>query len=123
MNAGEECGQFSVRAELNLQNSITAAIQELVFSFHAICWNLNGIKKMAQKIRKLLTCDRTHNAKADVDRLCLSRSKGGKGNGATYYYLENHNNSINIATEEQMLKLVKKHKDQRKFCSYERGKI
>ena len=51
---------------------------------------------MAQKIRKLLTYNRTHIAKPDLDRLYLSRSKGDRGNYTTYFDLEDHNNRINM---------------------------
>ena len=34
---------------------------------------------MDTKIRKLMTCNRIHHPKADVDRLYIRRNEGGRG--------------------------------------------
>ena len=40
---------------------------------------MSEIRKMDAKIRKLLTCERMHHPKADVDRLYVPRNEGGRG--------------------------------------------
>jgi hypothetical protein len=40
---------------------------------------MGEIKGIDTKTRKLLTCNRAHHPKADVDRLYLKRSEGGRG--------------------------------------------
>ena len=37
------------------------------------------IKRLDVKVRKLLTINKMHHSKADVDRLYIRRSDGGKG--------------------------------------------
>ena len=72
-----------LKAELNSKNRITAintlALPVATYSFNIIDWNLNDIKRMDVKIRKLLTANNMHHPKADVDRLYLPRNKGGRG--------------------------------------------
>ena len=55
------------------------AIPVVSYNFNIINWNLSDIKKMDIKIRKLLTCHRMHHLKADVERLYVPRSEGGRG--------------------------------------------
>ena len=72
-----------LKTELNSKNRITAintlAVPVITYSFNIINWNLNEIKKLDTKIRKLLTMYNMHHPKADVDRLYLPRSSGGRG--------------------------------------------
>ena len=71
-----------LKTELNSANRIQAinafAIPVVTYSFSMIKWNLSDIKKMDIKIRKLLTCNRMHYSKADVERLYVPRHEGGR---------------------------------------------
>ena len=49
------------------------------YSFPIINWTIQEIKRVDTKTRKLLTCNRAHHPKADIDRLYLKRSEGGRG--------------------------------------------
>ena len=72
-----------LKTELNSKNRITAintlALPVVTYSFNIINWNLSEIKKLDVKIRKLMTTYNMHHPKADVDRLYLPRSSGGRG--------------------------------------------
>ena len=61
------------KTELNAKNRIlavnTLALPVMTFSCNIINWNLNELKKIYIKIRKLLTCQRMHHPKADGARL------------------------------------------------------
>ena len=71
------------KTELNAKNRIlavnTLALPVMTFSYNIINWNLNELKKIDTKIRKLLTCQLMHHPKADVARLYIPRNKGGRG--------------------------------------------
>ena len=75
--------KLALRSELNAGNKITAvntlAVPVLTYSFHIINWQLQEIKKLDRKTRKLLTMYKIHHPKADVDRLYISRKEGGRG--------------------------------------------
>ena len=66
-----------LKTELNSANGIQAinafAIPVVTYSFCMIKWNLSDIKKMDIKICKLLTCNRMHHSRADVERLYVPR--------------------------------------------------
>ena len=72
-----------LKSQLNSKNKINAinslAIPILLYSFPIINWTMGEIKAIDIKTRKLLTCNRAHHPKADVDRLYLKRSEGGRG--------------------------------------------
>ena len=68
---------------MNSKNKILAinslAVPILTYSFSIINWTLAEIKRIDTKTRKLLTCNRAHHPKADIDRIYLGRSDGGRG--------------------------------------------
>ena len=72
-----------LKSELNAGYKITAintlAVPVLTNSFNIIDWQLQEIKKMDRKTRKLLTIYRMNHPKADVDRIYISRKEGGRG--------------------------------------------
>ena len=72
-----------LKTELNSANRIeainTLAIPVVTYSFNIFNWTPSDIKKMDTKIRKLITCNRMHHPKADVDRLYIPRKEGGRG--------------------------------------------
>ena len=69
--------------ELNAKNRIlavnTLALPVMTFSYNIINLNLNELKKINVKIRKLLTFQRMHQPKEDVARLYIPKNKGGRG--------------------------------------------
>ena len=72
-----------LKTELNSANCIeainTLAIPAVIYSFNIINWTINKIRRLDMKIRKLLTCNGMHHAKADVERLYIPRNEGGRG--------------------------------------------
>ena len=72
-----------LKTELNSKNRIeainTLAVPFVQYSFNIINWNLADLNRLGTKTRMLLTSNKMHHRKADVDHLCLPRSSGGKG--------------------------------------------
>ena len=72
-----------LKSELNAVNRIcainTLAVPVITYSFNIINWKINDSKKIDRKTRKLLTMEKMHHPKADVDRLYLPRTSGGRG--------------------------------------------
>ena len=71
-----------LKTELNSPNFIEAtnilAIPVVTYSFNIINWAIPEIRRLDTKIHKLLTCNRRHHLKADVDRLYIPRNEGGR---------------------------------------------
>ena len=69
--------------ELNSKNKISAvntlAVPVVTYSFNIINWTMPEIKRLDTKTRKLLTMNRMHHPKADVERIYLPRPQGGRG--------------------------------------------
>ena len=113
-----------LKSELNAVNRIAAinslAVPVITYSMNVINWQMNDIKKLDTKTRKLLTIYRMHHPKADVDRLYLPRSEGGRGliqieltykittAGLETYLREN---------KDSMMKLVLEHEKKKKLYS------
>ena len=72
-----------LKTELNSKNRIiainTLAIPVITYSFNTIDWNLNEVKRLDIKVRKMMTTHRMYHPKVDVHRLYLPRSNGGRG--------------------------------------------
>ena len=72
-----------LKTELNSNNSITAintlAIPVITYSFNIIDWNLSEVKRLDVKIRKKMATRSMYHPKADIHRLYLPRSSGGRG--------------------------------------------
>ena len=72
-----------LKTELNSKNRIeainTLAVPVVQYSFNIINWNLADLNRLETKTRKLLTSNKMHHPKADVDHLYLPRSSGGRG--------------------------------------------
>ena len=64
---------------LNQHTCCTLAIPVLAYSFHIVDWKMEEIRQLDRKTRKLLTLQRMHHPKADMDRMYLLRSEGGRG--------------------------------------------
>ena len=105
-----------LKTELNSKNKIqalnTLAVPVVTYSFNVIDWNLSDIQRMDTKTRKLLTSNRMHHPKADVDRIYLARKKGGRG--LIQLALAYKTTTIGLytylnTTSDWMLELVRKH--------------
>ena len=72
-----------LRSELNDVNRTSAintlTVPVVTYSFNIINWNIEDLKKMDRKTRKLLTIGKMHHPKAEKDRLYLPRKYGGRG--------------------------------------------
>ena len=73
----------TLQTELNARNKIMAinslAILTVTYSFNVLNWTMSEIKRLDIKVRKNLTINKMHHPKADVDKLYIQRSEGGKG--------------------------------------------
>ena len=113
-----------LKTELNAANRIDAinslAIPVVTYSFNIINWQMQEIRRMDSKIRKLMTIHRMHHPKADVDRIYIPRNNGGRGllqlelsykttTIGLKRYLEN--------TVDWTLKLVHQHESNKKLYS------
>ena len=113
-------------SELNAINKIeainTVAIPVVTYSFNIINWTAEDIKDLDRKTRNLLTEERMHHPKSDVDRMYLPRSFGGRG--LTQIETSNKTTTIGLATyleksKDPFLKLVNQHEDRKKSYSIE----
>ena len=72
-----------LKSELNAISKIeainTVAIPVVTYSFNIINWTAQDIKNLDRKTRKLLTKERMHHPKSDVDQMYLPRSSFGRG--------------------------------------------
>ena len=57
----------------------TLATPVVTYSFNIVDWKMEEIRKLDRNTRKLLTMERMHHPRADVDRMYLPRNKGGGG--------------------------------------------
>ena len=71
-----------LNTELNSANRIeainTLAIPVVMYSFNIINWTILEIRRVDTKICKLLTFNRMHHPKADIDRLYIPRNERGR---------------------------------------------
>ena len=77
----KEC--YSVlQSELNAKNNLkaikTLAIPVVTYSFNIVNWNLEEIKRIGRKIRKMMALNRMHLTKTDVSRMYIPRKEGGR---------------------------------------------
>ena len=105
-----------LKSELNSKNRITAinmlAIPVITYSFNIIDWNLSEVKRLDIKIRKMMTTRSMHHPKADIHRLYLPRSSGGRG--LTQLELSYKTSTIGLfrylnLSDDWMLQLALKH--------------
>ena len=72
-----------LKSELNARNKITAtgalAVPVLRNSFGIINWRTEEIKNIDRKTRKMLIMYKMYHPKADIDRLYVKRTEGGRG--------------------------------------------
>ena len=113
-----------LKSELHAMNKIeainTVAIPVVTYSFNIINWILEDIRSLDRKTRKLLTKERMHHPKPDVDRMYLPKSTGGRGliQIETTY----KTTTIGLAkylekSQDPFLKLVNLHEEKKKSYS------
>ena len=117
-----------LKSELNSKNRITAinilAIPVITYSFNIIDWNLSEVKRLDIKIRKMMTTRSMHHPKADIHRLYLPRSSGGRG--LTQLELSYKTSTIGLfrylnLSDDWMLQLALKHEKEKGSHSVVKG--
>ena len=115
------------KSELNAANKIeainTLAVPVITYSFNIINWQLKEIKKLDTKTRKLLTAERMHHPKADVERMYLPRKIGGRGLTQLEMAYKTTTVGLNTylqKTEDALLTLVYQHERNKKLYSVQK---
>ena len=111
-----------LKSELNAANKIeainTLAIPVMTYSLNNFNWNLNDIKRIDTKTRKMLTMGKMHHPKADVDRLYVPRAEGGRGLmqlELNYKITTIGLDSYLSQTQDPLLQMVKKHESKNNY--------
>ena len=113
-----------LKSKLNAANQFeainTLAIPVVTYSFNIINWKMSDIKKLDTKTRKILTMERMHHPKTDVNRLYLPRAEGGRG--LIQLELTFKTTTIGLdtnlrSTKDPLLQLVKQHEEGKKLYS------
>ena len=125
-NVRKECHRrigVILKSEVNAANRFkainTLAVPIVTYSFNIINWKMNEIKKLETETRKLLTIQRMHHPKADVDRLYLPRTPSG---GGGLIQIETTFKTITVGLEtylkhleDTLLQLVWEHEKRKKL--------
>ena len=113
-----------LQSELNAKNKLeainTLAIPVVSYSFNVVNWNLEEIRRIDRKIRKLMTLNRMHHPKADVSRMYIPRKEGGQGMinlEINYKTTTIGLNSYLESSEDRMLHAVLQHEKKKKLHS------
>ena len=113
-----------LKSELNAINKIeainTVATAVITYSFNVLNWTAEDIKNLDRKTRKLLTKERMHHPKSDVDCMYLPSSLEGRGliQIETTYKTTTIGVAIYLEkSDDPFLKLVNQHEESRKSYS------
>ena len=113
-----------LHTELNAKNKLeainTLAIPVVTCSFNVINWNLEEIRRLDRKIRKLRTLNRKHHSKPDVNRMYVPRKEGGRGIINLEMCFKTTTIGLNtylLSSDDRMLKLVLQHEKKKKLHS------
>ena len=113
-----------LHTELNAKNKLeainTLAIPVVTYNFSVMKWNLEEKKRMNRKIRKLLTLNRVHHPKSDVNRMYIPRKEGGRGMTNLEMCFKTTAIGLNtylLSSGKRMLKLVLEYKKKKKLHS------
>ena len=116
-----------LKSELNATNKIdainTLAVPVVTYSYNIINWKMEELKCLDRKTRKLLTMNKMHHPKADVDRLYLPRTTGGRG--LIQIETSYKTTTIGLGTylndkEDHLLQIAKEHDKAKKLFSVHR---
>lgn len=73
---------LGLNTEFNAQNKTlglnTLAIPVISYNLNIINWKISELRNLDRKTRKLLTTNRNYYPKADIDRIYLPGSEGGR---------------------------------------------
>ena len=117
-----------LKIELNSRNSITTintlAISVIPYSFNITDWNFIEVKRLDINIRKMMTKNSMHQPKANIHRLYLPRSNGGRG--LTQLELSYQTSTIGLfrylnLSDEWILQLALKHGKEKGSQSVAKG--
>jgi DNA-dependent RNA polymerase auxiliary subunit epsilon len=90
----------------------------MISSFNIISWKMSDIKRLDTKIRKMLTMEKMHHAKADVDRLYPPRTEGVRSLAQLELIFKTIGLDTYLAsTEDPLLTLMKYHEERKKLFS------
>ena len=113
-----------LHTELNAKNKLEAinilAIPAVTYSFNVFNWNLEEIRRMDRKIRKLLTLNRMHHPKADVNIMYVPRKERGRAMINLEMCFKTTIIGLNtylLSSDNRMLKLVLQHEKKKKLYS------
>ena len=117
-----------LKSELNAGYKITVinmlAVPVLTYSFNIIDWQLQEIKKMDRKTRKLLTIYRMDHP--NVDGIYISRKEGGRGLiqlECTYKITTIGLETYLKMKKDQLLRQVYHHEMSKKHIRYKRKQL
>ena len=119
-----------LKSELNATNKIdainTLAVPVVTYSLNIINWKMEELKCLDRKTRKLLTMHKMHHPKADVDRLYLPRTTGGRG--LIQIETSYKTTTIGLDTylkdkEDHLLQIAKDHDKAKKLFSVHREAV
>ena len=109
------------KSELNAINRMeainTLATPVVTYSFNIVNWKMEEIRKLGRKTRKLLTMERMHHPRADVDRMYLPTNKGGRGLIAYKTATIGLDAYLNAAKNDPLLVIAKEHEKAKKKYS------
>ena len=104
------------KSELNAANRIdamnTLAVPVVTYSFNIIDWTEQELQNVDRKTRKILSAERMHHPKADVDRMYVPRSEGGRSLiqlEATYKVTTIGLDTYLKSKEDALLKIAREH--------------
>ena len=104
-----------MKSRLNGKNKIKAkntwAVSSIGYAAGIIIWTVAELDKMDRETRKTMTINKEFHPKSDVDRLYVTRSKGGRSligcksciiaeQNSLGWYLMNHSDPLLIAVGE-----------------------
>ena len=68
------------KSKLNAANRIdamnTIAVPVVTYSFNIIDWTEHELQNLGRKTSKILSAERMHHPRAELDRICVPRSEG-----------------------------------------------
>ena len=113
-----------LQSELNTKNKLeainTLAIPVVSYTFNVVNWNLEEIKRIDRKIRKSMTLNRMHHPEAELSRMYIPRTEGGRGMinlEMTYKTTTIGLNRYLKSSEDRMLHAVLQYKKKKKLHS------
>ena len=104
-----------LKSKLNGRNIILAintwAVAVISFGAGIIDWNMDELKQVDKKTRKIMTMNGTLHPKSDIDRLYLGRKNGGRGLISCEYCVRAEENNLRYYLEHTNEPLLNKVRD------------